>query len=306
MTVLPSTERGPLSAHTFPLWPVTAEGTCGCSDPGCERAGKHPRCAWTTWTKGHKSESYGIRTGMDSGVFVVDCDTAEAVEAFVGKYPEALTTYAVATAKGAHFYFLTPNYAIKTGKNVLGPGIDVRGDGGFVVGPGSMHKSGVVYTAGDDVPIGQASAGLKLACMRDRDEDAATEVVKPIGPEHRYWSERVARWEQDVQTWPADGSVNLLNLAQTGVRTYELPDDVVLAGLETYNTRCSPPWSPTELDHKLTDARTIGTFQSRRRGGCARRPGGSAGAQQVEGGRRAHGTRRDLPRGTPCAPEAPR
>lgn len=44
---------------------------------------------------------------------------------------------------GYHFYFRTEN---STGNkaNVL-PGIDIRGDGGFVVAPGSKHKSGKYY-----------------------------------------------------------------------------------------------------------------------------------------------------------------
>jgi predicted P-loop ATPase len=255
-----------LAAHTFPIWPVK-DGVCACKNgAACTRPGKHPRCSWTSFDPAaynfspEEGSQYGIRTGKGSGIFVVDCDEMSAVESFVAEFPEALDTYMVETASGAHFYFQHPGFPILTSKNVLGEGIDVRGDGGFAVGPGSIHKTGVMYAVGNDLPIARASDGLALACKKD-DTRESGDAVTPIGVDHPYYAERLKKWWDAVATWPADGSVNLLNLAQTGVRTYELPDSDVEDGLETYNERCSPRWTTSELDHKLTDARNIGTFQ---------------------------------------------
>ena len=48
---------------------------------------------------------------------------------------------------GRHFYFRLPDGAEGVGNStgVLGPGVDVRGEGGMVVAPPSVHESGERY-----------------------------------------------------------------------------------------------------------------------------------------------------------------
>lgn len=90
--------------------------------------------------KGHNA---AIVTGAISGLVVLDCDTPEAV-ARVNELGIPKGTVSVRTAKGCHFYFLHPGFAVPNKTSLL-PGMDVRGDGGFVVAPGSIHPSGSVY-----------------------------------------------------------------------------------------------------------------------------------------------------------------
>jgi hypothetical protein len=115
---------------------------------------KIPAIAWTqyktrrasleeiaTWEQaGHNS---GIVTGAISSIFVLDCDTPEAV-ALALKLGIPENGVSVGTAKGKHFYFRYPDFSIPNKTNFL-PGMDIRGEGGFVVAPGSIHPSGVVY-----------------------------------------------------------------------------------------------------------------------------------------------------------------
>ena len=85
----------------------------------------------------------GIVTGAVSGIFVLDLDSEAALaEAERRGLP---TTVAARTANGHHLYFRHPGGMVKTCKGVPFEGADIRGDGGFVVGPGSVHPSGVVY-----------------------------------------------------------------------------------------------------------------------------------------------------------------
>ena len=93
-----------------------------------------------------------VVTGELSGVVVVDADSAEALTWIRNRLP--WTPWQTRTAKGFHLWYghpgvRVPNRArIETGEGRLA--LDVRGDGGYVVAPNSVHATGVVYEfAGD-------------------------------------------------------------------------------------------------------------------------------------------------------------
>ena len=54
-------------------------------------------------------------------------------------------TVTVKTGKGRHRYFRCGDARIRNSAGRLGKGIDVRGDGGYVVAAGSVHVSGADY-----------------------------------------------------------------------------------------------------------------------------------------------------------------
>lgn len=84
----------------------------------------------------------GIVTGAISGVIVLDVDSSEGEETLqkMGTPP----TPRVKTAKGQHVYFKHPGGVVPNFAKRL-PGLDLRGDGGYVIAPPSVHPSGVVY-----------------------------------------------------------------------------------------------------------------------------------------------------------------
>lgn len=90
-----------------------------------------------------KPSNIGIATGAISGIVVLDLDSVEAeAEARQRGLPPTVT---VRTAKGLHAYFRHPGGTIGNRTRLL-PGTDIRGDGGYVVAPGSVHETGFVYT----------------------------------------------------------------------------------------------------------------------------------------------------------------
>lgn len=100
-----------------------------------------------------------IMTGGISNLVVVDADSREGLRwcARHLKY----TPWQVRTARGFHLYYRHPGVTVRNRATLdTGAGkiaVDVRGDGGYVIGPGSVHASGHVYEwAGDwtreDVP----------------------------------------------------------------------------------------------------------------------------------------------------------
>jgi hypothetical protein len=101
----------------------------------------------------------------------VDEDRPGAFPEYASSLGETIPpTLTVDTAKGRHWYFRQPEDAPLgngTGK-MKGLGIDIRGggtgNGGFLVGPGSVHATGVVYTPVDSsAPILPVPAWLAEA-----------------------------------------------------------------------------------------------------------------------------------------------
>ncbi|NYZ70030.1 bifunctional DNA primase/polymerase, partial [Endozoicomonas sp. SM1973] len=94
------------------------------------------------WAQRWPYANYGIITGKN--VVVVDADSKEAVE-FMESGKVGRTPWKVKTAKGKHYYFQY-DHSIEIHNSVnTTTKIDIRGEGGYVVAPGSVHHTGVVY-----------------------------------------------------------------------------------------------------------------------------------------------------------------
>jgi predicted P-loop ATPase len=158
---------------TFPLLPINSDGSCGCGDPACGDSGKHPAVRWGRDHLGAgvqlpipPGHGVGLATGERSGVVVIDLDMKNGVDgvaslALLGEVPETLA--ARTGSGGLHLYFEHPGFPIRNSAGVLGPGIDVRGDGGYVVLPPSPHRSGGRYEWAAQVPIAPLPAWLLAA-----------------------------------------------------------------------------------------------------------------------------------------------
>jgi len=83
-----------------------------------------------------------------SSIFVFDVDGLDAefelrkLEAEYGALPSSIE---VITARGRHVYFRWPAQPIRNSAGKIAPGIDVRGEGGYVLVPPSVHPSGKKY-----------------------------------------------------------------------------------------------------------------------------------------------------------------
>ncbi|NKE69867.1 bifunctional DNA primase/polymerase [Candidatus Manganitrophus noduliformans] len=95
--------------------------------------------SWFKW-----ENNIGIVTGKISGITVIDCDSPAAIDLASKKGLPTCPT--VKTGKGYHFYYAYEPGVGNFQKRDDLPGIDLRGDGGFVVAPPSIHPSGAVYS----------------------------------------------------------------------------------------------------------------------------------------------------------------
>jgi len=91
------------------------------------------------WWERNPTANIGIRTGAESGIIVLDVDTKNGSdgEASLESFGPIPPTYEVATPNaGRHLYFVAPGMSLGN-RAGLRPGLDVRGDGGYVVAPPS-------------------------------------------------------------------------------------------------------------------------------------------------------------------------
>lgn len=147
----------------FPLHTPLANGGCSCGKKTCDKPGKHPRtkCGrddatidevtirrwWTEWP----DANIGIATG--NGLIVVDFD----IDHDKGKYGDETlallqeeheelpeTIMALTGGGGIHFFFRCTADDLTINQDIL-PGLDFRGNGGYVVAAPSLHASGRSY-----------------------------------------------------------------------------------------------------------------------------------------------------------------
>jgi len=103
--------------------------------------------AW--WGTTHPGHGIGIATGPGSGIFVLDVDDYDSYRDLEKAHEPLPDTLTVITGSGGyHFYFRYPDgHNIRNNASTrLGPGLDIRGDGGFVVAPPSVHPNGNTYS----------------------------------------------------------------------------------------------------------------------------------------------------------------
>jgi hypothetical protein len=139
-------ERG---LRVFPCWPKTK--TPQFKD-NLKLATVEPVIIRRWWSDAREDSNIGIATGRASGIWVTDEDgdedlaTMSRLEAEHGKLPK--TVEVVTGGGGRHLYWRwRPD-----GREIRNfqcrddlPGFDVRGEGGFVVAPPSIHPSGRAY-----------------------------------------------------------------------------------------------------------------------------------------------------------------
>lgn len=152
--------------QVFPVFQITRNGVCACGRAQCKRPGKHPIGAAVPrglkdasrdpaivrkWWKEYPQANIGIPTGAISGFSVLDVDMDKggedslfSLEQDHGKLPE--TVIQLTGGGGYHYLFKVPfGVKIKNSVESLGAGLDIRGDGGYIVGAPSNHIRGREY-----------------------------------------------------------------------------------------------------------------------------------------------------------------
>jgi putative DNA primase/helicase len=181
--------------HVLPLHhPVRQDRkmSCSCGRKDCGSAAKHPvgslapnglKNATTDtatierWFQ-QEMRNIGIVTGAVSGIVALDIDPRhdgdESLAALERQHGTLPPTWRFLTGGGGeHILFRHPGGHIANSTGKVGKGIDLRGDGGYIVAPPALHISGHHYAIDvdhhlDDVRLADAPAWLLNLILEQR------------------------------------------------------------------------------------------------------------------------------------------
>ncbi len=237
----------------FPAYNLTATGACTCGPTPCGSPGKHPRTAHglsdaTTdeaqirlWWQRWPFANIAIRTGTVSGIVVIDIDprnggdeTLATLQLAHGRLPD--TAESLTGGGGRHLLFQHPGGEVRSRSGALGPGVDVKADGGYIIAPPSRHVSGRGYewessSNPADVPLALLPDWLRALVVEDVDVRATSGAAPPV-PEILSEGQRHEA---------------LVSLAGT-MRRRGMTEAALAAALLVENTaRCRPPLAEGEV-----------------------------------------------------------
>lgn len=133
--------------HNIKTFPVKKQGKSPLCPHGFNDASAD-KVVLQEWNKQFPDCNIGMPTGAINNIFVVDVDGksgAQSITALENAYGK-LNAPTVSTGKGKHLYFKMPeDIAINCSVRTVAPGIDIRGNGGYVVAPPSIHSNGNRY-----------------------------------------------------------------------------------------------------------------------------------------------------------------
>lgn len=149
------------------------------------------------WWRRWPSANVAIRTGAVSGLAVLDVDPDhggdESLDTLLRDHGPLPAGAVVHTGSGGrHVYFAHPGGVVRndTGRR-LGPGLDIRGDGGYVIAPPSCHTSGCTYrwaTRDRDIP---KPPGWLLDRLREPLHPPSPSMPRTAGPSS---PRRISAW----------------------------------------------------------------------------------------------------------------
>lgn len=196
----------------------------------------------------------GVSTG--NGLVVVDIDTKNGKQGDqawknlcdeIGFNPD---TFTVRTPNGTHYYFRGE------GKNTvskLGPGIDTRGNRGYVVGPSSV-VNGNEYAVINDKEIASFPPALAER-LQSTHREAPQDVPETAdNPKAIRAATKFLQEDAPLAVEGDGGDQTTLSVAAR-LKDFGLTRGTALALLlEHWNDRCSGPWSESELEVKVDNA----------------------------------------------------
>ncbi len=181
---------------------------------------------WQRWP----DANVGIVTGPASGYAVLDVDGPAGLRSLAAleRRHGTLKTAQVLTGSGGwHYWFRAPDESVRNSAGVLGDGLDVRGEGGYVVAPPSVHESGNVYRWTRDLELAVEWPEWLLEDARKRRNGAAPKVDEFI----------------------PEGKRRAAMLSVAGkLKRSGLTGPEILPTLRELNRRCRPPLEESELE----------------------------------------------------------
>ena len=232
--------------YGWAVFPVNGKNKKPYTPHGCKDAKKDPGAIKAWWSK-YPDAGIGIATGSMSNLIVIDedIDDTKGLDGYQevsnwekqnGSLPETVTCL---TGRGGyHLYFKYDGKDIKNRAGIL-DGVDVRGEGGYVIAPPSPHPNGTEYTW--ELPPHE----YPIAPLDD--------VVKSF---LLYKEETLSTESFQVPEVIESGKRNdtLYKLA-CSLQAKGIPDDAIIASVMAVNTeKCDIPLEREEIEQLCQSA----------------------------------------------------
>ncbi len=210
------------------IFPCKPRGKEPLSEHGCKDASIDPRKIAEWWGK-FPGANIALATGE---LIVIDVDGPEgegALKELEREYGPLPVTLQALTGRGKHLYLAAEGVRVGNSVGRLGPNLDVRGEGGYVILPPSVHETGKRYEWID--------AAIEPAQLPDW---LAVLLTKPIQT-HREAGSANGQIREGAR------NMHLASLAGS-MRRRGMSHDALLVALLTENTkRCDPPLGGREV-----------------------------------------------------------
>lgn len=241
------------AAAGFHVFPVEVNGKRPATPRGLLDATLDPNQINSWWAQ--TPYNIGVAPSL-SGMVVVDVDGPAGAEALARL--EAInsaipSTLKVQTPRGPGHTHIWLQGTARSTVGKLGPKIDTRGEGGYVLVPPSQTAQGAYEYVGEDTDIAEAPAWL-LAALAGSSEgheapaDLETNLPQNIQRALAYLAASKPAIEGqggDLQTFQV----------AAGVRDFGISEEVALKLLqEHFNPRCVPLWADEDLAAKVHHA----------------------------------------------------
>jgi len=224
-------------------WPATPHGLKDATRDGD---------VLNRWWRQNSQYNVAIATGT-SNIFVADVDDLDAdaelrrLEREHGGLPA--TVEVITPRPGRHIYFKMPDQRVRNTTSKIAPGIDTRGDGGYVLVPPSIHPSGKAYAWSVDSAdaIAAAPGWLVAKINGNSNGNGNCPAAAP------------AEWRELIGAGVAEGQRNQTVARLAGYLLRRHVDPVfALELLQTWNAnRCAPPLPAADVE------RTVGSICKR-------------------------------------------
>jgi len=205
----------------------------------------------------------GMPTGEASGIVVLDVDQKEnrqGMDWLNENSHRMVQTRTVRTGSGGlHIYFRHPGRQVKNQNDKIAPGIDVRGDGGYVIVPPTNG-----YDVADNAPIADIPDWLMPALCPDEQPRPAPAPYRPQREQANTYGQAALDAECDaIRSAPFGQQESTLNAACVKIGGLvaggEINEGAARSAL--FNAACSMPsqqgrvpWQPNRLRSKVDSA----------------------------------------------------
>lgn len=249
-------QQSALGMASLPLYSVHG-GQCDCQKcRDCHSPGKHPRThdglksatadeiVISQWQNKWPDANLGLLTGKASNVIALDIDPRhggnDGLAELVKRCGEGITETLTADTGGGgtHLLYQAPEALIKNSQSALAPGVDVRGENGYIVAPPSAHISGEHYRWRNGLYLPEPMSDALLDVLLTSQAKASTQPARGATILEGQRNDVLFRYAASLRGY--------------GKEYHEILSNLIRENL----ARCQPPLPDNEIERIAVSAAT--------------------------------------------------